>query len=78
MLVSYTKCMATAVQIRDAVDTEILARIQGKSIDRYSLADGRSVAKSPLSELLKVRGEYASQALDEERGSPISYFQWIT
>lgn len=70
--------MATAVQIRDAVDTEILARVQGKSIDRYSLADGRAVQKSPLSELLKVRSEYAPIALDEERGSPISYFQWIT
>lgn len=70
--------MATAVQIRDAVDTEILLRIQGKAIDRYSLVDGRSVQKSPLSELLKVRSEYAPMALDEERGSPISVFQWIT
>ncbi len=70
--------MATAVQIRDAVDTEILARIQGKAIDRYSLADGRSLTKSPLSELLKVRSQFAPMALDEERGSPISYFQWIT
>ena len=70
--------MATAVQIRDAVDTEILARIQGKSIDRYSLADGRSVAKSPLGELLKVRSEYASMARDEENGSSISIFRWLT
>ena len=68
--------MATAVQIRDAVDTEILARIQGKAIDRYSLADGRSIQKSPLSELLKVRSDYASMALDEERGSPIAIFRW--
>lgn len=69
--------MATAVQIRDAVDTEILARIQGKAIDRYSLKDGRSIQKAALSELLKVRADYAPIALDEERGSPISIFRWF-
>jgi hypothetical protein len=69
--------MATAAQIRAAVDTEVLARIQGKAIDRYSLQDGRSVQKSPLAELLRVREHYAAQAIQEEFGSAIAGFRFF-
>ena len=69
--------MATATQIRDAAESEILTRLQRGAIERYSLADGRSVQKSSLSELLKVRSEFVAAARDEENGSSIAIFRWI-
>ena len=67
----------TATQIRDAADSEILARIQANSIERYTLADGRQVTKSPLGDLLKVRAEFASEARAEENDSSISIFRYF-
>lgn len=69
--------MATAVQIRDEATSLILERLQNKAIDRYSLADGRSVQKAPLGELLKVRAEFVAEAQAEENGSSISLFRWV-
>ena len=70
--------MATATQIKTEVDSLILERLQDKAIDRYSLADGRSVQKAPLGDLLKVRSEFAAEALADSNGSNIQLFRWIT
>lgn len=69
--------MATATQIKTEVDSLILERLQDKAIDRYSLSDGRSVQKAPLGELLKVRSEFAAEALADSNGSSIQVFRWI-
>lgn len=69
--------MATAVQIRDAVDTQILARINRDGIESYSLHDGRSLKKCTLSEFLKVRETYATLAADEENGTSLRRFRYF-
>ena len=69
--------MATATQIKTEVDSLILERLQAKAIDRYSLADGRSVQRAPLGDLLKVRAELAAEALADANGSNIQIFRWI-
>lgn len=69
--------MATAVEIRDAVDDKILERIQNDGIERYSLSDGRQIQKATLDSLMSVRANYASLAAEEENGTSILRFGYF-
>lgn len=70
--------MATAVQIRDAVDDAILARLENNAIDEYSMQDGRRIKRTSLSDLLKVRELYHSAAQAETNGSPLSRIRYYS
>lgn len=63
--------MASAVEIRDAVDQAVLDRLTSNAIDEYSMQDGRDIKHSSLTDLMKVREVYASQAIIEEQGGPL-------
>lgn len=68
--------MATAAQIKAEADAQILKRLQGGAISRYSLADGRSVQRDPIPDILSIRREYAVEAETEADGSSICIFRW--
>lgn len=67
--------MATAVQIRDAVDQAILDRLEGNAIDEYTMGDGRRLKRTPLKDLLDARNLFAAAAIAEEQGSPLARFR---
>lgn len=52
----------TAQALADAIDLELLARIEGRSIPEYTMPDGRSIRKIESSELRQLGAHYRAQA----------------
>ena len=52
----------TAQALADAIDLELLARIEGRSIPEYTMPDGRSVRKIESSELRQLGAQYRGLA----------------
>lgn len=68
--------MGIAAQIKDEIDSLVLARIRGGAIESYTLADGRKVERTRLEKIFKVREGYAAEAQIDADGSSISIFRW--
>ena len=64
--------MATAASIVAALDDLILAKIQGRAIQSYSVG-GNDVRYYSLDELRLLRGEYAARAANEAGGHRRNY-----
>lgn len=64
--------MATATQIKTAVDDEILTRVQNGLVSRYQLSDGRSVQREGVDALLRLRAEFTNAAESETYGSSLA------
>ena len=58
-----------ATTLRDKLDAEIEARLDGGTIEQYTLVGGRQVKKTPLETLMKWRSQLQSEAAAESRSS---------